>query len=792
MIRLALALFTATLLLCGCPQEDPPGAERPAPDLSGGRPVDPNAGRLAVYGWLSGDLPDPPTFEPPTREAVDAAWAKDVADARAAVRERFPAEGEELVYVPPTEAETLFGLDGTFEPPPYEFPPAEECRAERLSENYEALLYAALDREAAKDPPGAGPPAEVLDDLKKTVRADASEGFVRERPVPAYASGEGRLAPLAAVWMREDRWPEPFVRQTLHAALAALREDGVDPLLRFHAARGLVSQLERPAAGDVAAYADAAADALAALDADGSEEAADARRYLTNVLQRHLLRNVWPLRWSLLGRLSERTAEDGLNPFPLLLLMGRTHRTVAWQARGNGFADTVPDTAWPVFRKHMGIASGYYQAAYLADEGGAEVIGRLINASNTTDVGATPRQWLMAAIRADRQAWDAVDAYAFTLTPKWGGSQSQMTDFARALVDVDEFGPGGLSWCAFEAVDEVYGETSSYETLMDWPDLRGTLAELAAAVAEADAGAVDKFRGRVETLMERLTYLQMYPELLTLYRAGVADRVGGEWPTYAARLTEAAELYGDDYLDLAKCVDFTARYPDEEEAARAREALLSYREEAAEQGAETPALVRIGLRWLDVAERLRAGEWVEVSVAPGSQLVTYYAEEWEHSEDGQTVTMRGTKEGPRLQVTVPFDGVYEVEAEVSPRRHPAGSVESPFGVMIGRHAYGTMAWVQASPASVGFQQLPFEKQRPHAYDRPPGEFVWLGLRTGEEAWITINGQEAGPFKANPREVQGVTVGGLAYWPGPQAVAVRNVRVRRTGDAPGDLYKSYLD
>ena len=795
MSRLTMSLFILAALV-GCGDADPHSAA-PAPDprlaLDRGGPLagrqkgyvrTPDAIPLKAYAWRRADNAPPEAPDVSTPEVLDAVWAADIAAARQTIRDRFPPADDGPQYKPPSLAESLFGLGGTVELPPYEFPPAEECSDPPRTSDLLAYSVELIEAEFAKDPENGSDDARAIRDLlvERTVKGIA-EGELPTELVRRYVVGTGRLAPLASTVLRVDILPPDRVRQLIYDADAAMAAAGFPAVLRFRSTRLLASQLRSHSPADGAAYADVFADAMKELESSDHPMAGGFRIVMTETAKNQLAKMPWEARWTALGRLTDRTAADELNAYPALYLLGRAHRDYGWEVRGSGFANTVKPEAWPVFEEQMDLASGYYQAAFLRDEKGAEAIEELLYASNATDVGATPRQWLMAGIRAKRYALGTVNAYAFTLTPKWGGSEAMMSDLADALIREDDFGERGLSWAAARVLDRIYDEAADMDEIRAWEGLTPAMGRLAEAVAALDLKAVGDKSWVMRKLLPRLSRLQMYPELLALYRKGAADLAGEGWPEVAEDALETADLLGDEaYVRAMTVSSLNEGGLTPEESAAIRETVEPLAARAMEQGGVRLDLLEDFLAVANVERSLRAGEWADIAVARPSDLVNFYAEEWEASEDGTTVTLRNREAGPRLELFPPIPGWYEVEADVASRPHPDGSVESPFGVVVGLHAVGAMAWTQASPASVGFQELPFERARPHAGPRPAGEFVRLGLRNGEDVRITINGAEAGPFKVKARHATPITVGGLAYWPGPQEVAIRNVRLRLIREA----------
>lgn len=112
------------------------------------------------------------------------------------------------------------------------------------------------------------------------------------------------------------------------------------------------------------------------------------------------------------------------------LLLARWHIKKAWQSRGGGWSNTVTDSGWQGFRRHLASAERQLRIAYdlnPADPniGAMGVTVAMGQGSNTED------QWFARAMAADPYHSLAHNNLMYARYPKWGGSW----ELARAVVE---------------------------------------------------------------------------------------------------------------------------------------------------------------------------------------------------------------------------------------------------------------------------------------------------------------------------------------------------------------------
>lgn len=150
--------------------------------------------------------------------------------------------------------------------------------------------------------------------------------------------------------------------------------------------------------------------------------------------------------------------------------------TYAWDARGSGYANSVTDEGWALYRERLGKA-----AAALADSKGYASSSPLwdyeaILLARAVDRPIAERLELFAQATKKQKAFFA--SYSATvegLTLKWGGDWKIVDEFIRAAVESTKSTEGQSLYARlYMKVDECDcgGFDLMRDTLVTWPDLK--------------------------------------------------------------------------------------------------------------------------------------------------------------------------------------------------------------------------------------------------------------------------------------------------------------------------------
>ncbi len=123
------------------------------------------------------------------------------------------------------------------------------------------------------------------------------------------------------------------------------------------------------------------------------------------------------------------------------LILGDWYTFKAWEARGNGFAHQVKDSAWPVFFGRLHKAQAALEAAHALRTDLPDAAYSMLTVVKGLGEQANhdERYWFDECIKAQFDYHAAYHSILDNLMPRWGGSHEQMLDFAQECLDTDRF-----------------------------------------------------------------------------------------------------------------------------------------------------------------------------------------------------------------------------------------------------------------------------------------------------------------------------------------------------------------
>ncbi len=104
----------------------------------------------------------------------------------------------------------------------------------------------------------------------------------------------------------------------------------------------------------------------------------------------------------------------------------------AWEARGNGYANTVTADGWKLFGTRLETAAAALEKGWRMDPGDPFMPTKML----TVMVCESKRReemevWFVRAMKAYSNNWTACNTKLMYLEPKWGGSPEAMVEFGR-------------------------------------------------------------------------------------------------------------------------------------------------------------------------------------------------------------------------------------------------------------------------------------------------------------------------------------------------------------------------
>ncbi len=147
-------------------------------------------------------------------------------------------------------------------------------------------------------------------------------------------------------------------------------------------------------------------------------------------------------------------------------LRGHTEISLAWEARGGGFAGSVSDKGWQEFKRHLDTAEDFLDRAWQMNPSNAYTAYLMMQLELGQGQGRDRMdQWFQRAMALDPYDHDAASLMAFYLEPRWYGSEQAALQFARTCVT-------STHWLGRVplVLPEVHRSLAGYLKLADSPD----------------------------------------------------------------------------------------------------------------------------------------------------------------------------------------------------------------------------------------------------------------------------------------------------------------------------------
>jgi hypothetical protein len=139
--------------------------------------------------------------------------------------------------------------------------------------------------------------------------------------------------------------------------------------------------------------------------------------------------------------LLERLERSAAKPsYPLLVLRGVYHTTMAWAARGKGAASTIGDTDRKSFAEHLRAAEQVLTQANAMCPQYPEAPSLMLGVLGPAGADqAEMRRWLDLAVAGQFDQQNAYVSFLHYAQPRWGGSQRALVDFGMECLKTKRF-----------------------------------------------------------------------------------------------------------------------------------------------------------------------------------------------------------------------------------------------------------------------------------------------------------------------------------------------------------------
>jgi hypothetical protein len=130
-----------------------------------------------------------------------------------------------------------------------------------------------------------------------------------------------------------------------------------------------------------------------------------------------------------------------VDPWLAHILLAEYQFDQAWKARGDGYAGSVTDEGWKIFREGVEQARAHFLEAWQLHREFPEAAVGLIRATMAAGgvASETTRFWFDEAVAAQFDAPHARDQLLLDLLPRWHGSHEQLLKFGLECLDTKRF-----------------------------------------------------------------------------------------------------------------------------------------------------------------------------------------------------------------------------------------------------------------------------------------------------------------------------------------------------------------
>jgi WD40 repeat protein len=131
----------------------------------------------------------------------------------------------------------------------------------------------------------------------------------------------------------------------------------------------------------------------------------------------------------------------GADPWIRNFFLADHYSKLGWAARGGGFASTVSERDWKLFRAQLQFAEHHAISAWMHHPQlpePAELLIRIHKSGSGSGLGS-PRFWFEQAVQADFADTEAYQQFAVSLWPRWGGSHEEMLNFGIECVATERY-----------------------------------------------------------------------------------------------------------------------------------------------------------------------------------------------------------------------------------------------------------------------------------------------------------------------------------------------------------------
>lgn len=150
------------------------------------------------------------------------------------------------------------------------------------------------------------------------------------------------------------------------------------------------------------------------------------------------------------------------------LLKGEANIRLAWQARGDGYANTVTEQGWKETGQHLAIAQDALEHAWKINPHDVRIPLNMLRVALGQGGGRSHMEtWFDRAMAVDTNCYDACQKKLYYLEPKWYGSDEEQIAFGRECIRSTNWG-GHVPLAMLDAHLYINGRLSGLEKTNYW------------------------------------------------------------------------------------------------------------------------------------------------------------------------------------------------------------------------------------------------------------------------------------------------------------------------------------
>ncbi len=130
---------------------------------------------------------------------------------------------------------------------------------------------------------------------------------------------------------------------------------------------------------------------------------------------------------------------ENVDPWIDAMVRGRYHYGLGWVARGGGYAKTVTEEGWKIFKSELSDARDYYTSAHQMHPEFPEAASQMISIRMSSAGFKSEREWFNLAVKAQFDYMPAYKNFLWSIRPRWGGSHKEMLAFGIACLNTERY-----------------------------------------------------------------------------------------------------------------------------------------------------------------------------------------------------------------------------------------------------------------------------------------------------------------------------------------------------------------